>query len=173
MVRTKSRIIGVFDAGPIIHLDELACLDLISDFRENLLPDIVWGEISRYRPLALNRIDLSLTRLTEIYQPDGQLTTMCRFFSLDAGETEALAVMAKTPNAVLFTDDAAARLVAEQMGYIVHGTIGILVRSIRRGQRKPEQVLRTLGEIPLKSTLHIKRSLLEEVIAKVGLEFHL
>jgi len=173
MARTKSRITGVFDAGPIIHLDELVCLDLISDFRENLLPDMVWEEINTYRPTALNKTDLNLTHLTELYQPDGQLSTMCRLFSLDAGETEALAVMAKNPTAVFFTDDAAARSVAEQMSYKVHGTIGILVRSIRRGQRKPEQALRTLSEIPLKSTLHIKRSLLEEVIAKVSLEFHL
>jgi predicted nucleic acid-binding protein len=173
MARTKSRITGVFDAGPIIHLDELACLNLISDFRENLLPDIVWKEINTYRPTALNVTGLNLTHLTELYQPDGQLNTMCRLFSLDAGETEALALMAKNPTALFFTDDAAARFVAEQMGYKVHGTIGILIRSIRRGQRKPEQVLRTLSEIPLKSTLHIKRSLLEAVIAQVSLEFHL
>ena len=173
MVRTKSRITGIFDAGPIIHLDELACLDLISDFRENILPDIVWEEINTYRPTALKKTDLNLTHLTGPYQPDGRLTTMCRLFSLDAGETEALAVMAGYTTAVFFTDDAAARFVAEQMSYKVHGTIGILVRSIRRKQRKPEQILRTLSEIPSKSTLHIKRSLLEEVIAKISLEFNI
>jgi len=77
MARTKSRITGIFDAGPIIHLDELACLDLISDFRENLLPDIVWKEINTYRPTALNKTDLkNLTHLSESYQPDGRLSTM-------------------------------------------------------------------------------------------------
>lgn len=173
MARTKSRITGIFDAGPIIHLDELACLDLISDFSENLLPDIVWQEINSYRPTALNKTDLNLTHLPGPYQPDGRLSTMCRSFSLDAGETEALAVMAKNPTSVFFTDDAAARFVGEQMGYKVHGTIGILVRSVRRKQRKPEQLLRTLSEIPSKSTLHIKRALLDEVIAKISLEFNL
>lgn len=81
--------------------------------------------------------------------------------------------MAKNPTAAFFTDDAAARFVAEQMNYKVHGTIGILIRSIRRGQRKPEHVLQTLTEIPLKSSLHVKRSLLEEVKVKVSLEFNL
>ena len=70
MARTKSRITGIFDAGPIIHLDELACLDLISDFRENLLPHMVWEEINTYRPTALNKTGLSLTHLTRSYQPD-------------------------------------------------------------------------------------------------------
>ncbi len=98
---------------------------------------------------------------------------MCRLFSLDAGEIEALSVMGKNPTAVFFTDDAAARFVAEQMDYKVHGTIGILIRSIRRGQREPEHILWTLTEIPLKSTLHIKHTLLETVKAKVRLEFNL
>ncbi len=173
MGRTDRTITGVFDAGPIIHLDELACLDLISDFRENLLSDTVWKEIDAYRPTALTKTHLNLTHLTEPYPPGRQLSTMCRSFSLDAGEVEALSIMAKNPTAVFFTDDAAARFVAEQMGYKVHGTIGILIRSIRRGQRKPEHVLQTLAAIPLKSTLYVKRSLLEEVKAKVRLEFQL
>jgi len=51
---------------------------------------------------------------------------MCRVFSLDAGESEALALMEKNPNAIFLTDDASARLVAEQMGFRTHGTIGVL-----------------------------------------------
>jgi len=58
MERTKSTIRVVCDAGPIIHLDELGCLDLLGDFQEISLSDTVWKEISRYRPSALKRIDL-------------------------------------------------------------------------------------------------------------------
>ena len=50
----------VFDAGPIIHLDELDCLDLLCEFQEILLAESVWNEINRYRPLALQRSGLSL-----------------------------------------------------------------------------------------------------------------
>ena len=71
------------------------------------------------------------------------------------------------------TDDAAARLVAEQMKFKVHGTIGILLRSIRRGQKKPEEVLQILMDIPKTSTLYIKQSLLDEVLQKVKQEFQL
>jgi predicted nucleic acid-binding protein len=173
MGRIKRSIIAVFDAGPIIHLDELASLDLLSDFKENILPDAVWREVHVYRPTALTEPHINLIHLTEPGLPGGKLRTMCRLFSLDAGETEALAVMASNPTAVFFTDDSAARLVAEQMGYKVHGTIGILIRSVRRGQRKAEDVLRTLAEIPLKSTLYVKPSLLEEVKARVRASFEL
>ena len=98
---------------------------------------------------------------------------MCRIFSLDSGEIEALAIMEKNPTAVFLTDDASARLVAQQIVFKVHGTIGILIRSIRQGNRKPEEVLSILENIPLKSTLYIKSSLLEEVILRVKNEFHL
>jgi predicted nucleic acid-binding protein len=98
---------------------------------------------------------------------------MCRIFSLDEGESQALALMENYPEGILLTDDAAARLVAEQMGFRVHGTVGIIVRSIRRGQRQPEEVLNILGEIPSKSTLYIRPSLLEEVKVSIKDQFKL
>ena len=163
----------VCDAGPIIHLDELNCLDLLNDFQEIILPSIVCEEITRYRSSVLKRHELQFTTLAERVFPDEPLLTICRIFSLDAGETEALAFMKKNPNAMFLTDDASARLVAQQMGFRAHGTIGILIRSTRRGQREPEELVRILGEIPLKSTLFIKHSLLEEITLRVKREFRL
>jgi len=101
------------------------------------------------------------------------LITLCSIFSLDAGETEALALMEKNPQAIFLTDDASARMVAEQMGFKVHGTIGILVRSIRRSQMEPGEVLRILKGVPSQSTLYIKLSLLDEIILKIKKEYNL
>lgn len=171
MVMIKSKIRVVCDAGPIIHLDELDCLDLLTDFQEILISDTIWKEIKRYRPLDLKRSDLSFTLSPVKYPISEILLTICRIFSLDAGETEALAIMENNPNTVFLTDDASARLVAKQMGFKVHGTIGILVRSIRRGQMKPEEVISIIKKIPIKSTLHIKPSLIEEVISRIKNEF--
>ena len=173
MERTKSTIRVVCDAGPIIHLDELGCLDLLGDFQEISLSDTVCKEISRNRPSALKRIDLPFVRSSGEIPSNEVLLTMCTIFSLDAGEIEALALMEQRPKAMFLTDDAAARLVAKQMGFNVHGTIGILVRSIRRGQMKPKDVLRILTEIPQKTTLYIKHSLLEEILLKIRNEFNL
>lgn len=74
---------------------------------------------------------------------------------------------------MFLTDDAAARLVAIQMGFNVHGTIGILVRSIRRGQMSPKEVLDIFKDMPLKSTLYIRHSLLQEIQLKIKSEFNL
>ncbi|GEM_PF-5710907 len=62
------------------------------------------------------------------------LLALSRALMLDAGEIEALAIMAETPQALFLTDDAAARLAAEELGYRVRGSIGILLRAIRRGR---------------------------------------
>lgn len=43
----------VCDTGPIIHLDELGCLDLLADFKEILLTVSVVEEIKKHRPVAL------------------------------------------------------------------------------------------------------------------------
>jgi predicted nucleic acid-binding protein len=81
--------------------------------------------------------------------------------------------MEQIPQAMFLTDDAAARLVAEQMAFNVHGTIGILVRSIRRGQMSPKEVLDVLTELPLKTTLYIRHSLLQEILLRIKNEFNL
>lgn len=169
MIKSTFRI--VCDAGPIIHLDELDCISLLNDFQEIQIPETVWKEINRYRSLDLEKLGLSLNLSPGKYHVNETLLTICRIFSLDAGETEALAIVRNNPQVIFLTDDASARLVAEQMGFKVHGTIGILIRSIRRGQMKPEEVIRILKEIPLKSTLYIKHSLLEEIIFKIKTQF--
>jgi hypothetical protein len=55
----------------------------------------------------------------------------------------------------------------------IHGTIGILLRAIRRSQRTPAQVLALLQSIPQQSSLHIRADLLEEIKAQVRREFNL
>src|SRR4030042_3518346 len=171
MIKSPFKI--VCDSGPIIHLDELNCLRLLEDFQEILLPDTVYEETNRHPPSRLNDLNLPFVFSAGIVPKNSTLITLCRIFSLDAGETEALALMEKNPQAIFLTDDASARMVAEQMGFKVHGTIGILVRSIRRNQMEPGEVLRILRGVPSQSTLYIKPSLLDEVILKIKKEYNL
>ena len=122
---TKPSAKVICDAGPFIHLDELNCLDLLADFKEIILPTVVEKEISEHRPSALRNQRLSINQTSERIDIGEELLTLCRIFSLDAGETEALALMERNPQHVFLTDDAAARLVAEQMKFKVHGTVGV------------------------------------------------
>ena len=49
MTERKTSLV-VCDAGPLIHLDEVGCLDLLADFSEVLVPDAVRREVQRHRP---------------------------------------------------------------------------------------------------------------------------
>jgi predicted nucleic acid-binding protein len=86
---------------------------------------------------------------------------------LHVGETQALQLAQEHGADLLLTDDTAARLAANQMGLLVHGTLGILLRAVRRQQRDPRTVADLLRTIPSRSTLHIRANLLNEIIAEV------
>jgi predicted nucleic acid-binding protein len=89
------------------------------------------------------------------------------FRQTPACETSALAIMLGSLGAIFLTDDTAARLAAESLGVAVHGTIGILLRAIRRNQRSVIEVLEVLRQLPERSTLHVAPRLLAVVVAEV------
>ena len=157
----------VCDAGPLIHLDQLGCLNLLADFPLVKVPQAVWQEVDRHRPTALRRRSVKLERVTDLPEATTELIQLAQALLLDAGELEALRLMQATPDAVLLTDDAAARLVAERLAYEVHGTIGVIVRALRRRQRTKRQVVNLLRAVPKRSTLFIRATLLESIIEQV------
>lgn len=127
----------VCDAGPLIHLDELDALDVVRGFPHILVPPAVWSEVEHHRSSAVSQAVISLTRVESVPEPDASFVTLAQAFSLDPGEREALLVAGQRPNAWLLSDDATARLAAELLGIRAHGTIGLLIRAVRRGLRTP------------------------------------
>lgn len=157
----------VCDAGPIIHLDQLDCLDLLSDFSRVVVPDVVWREVEHHRPTALTQVAVQFERLKPRGEPAAALTTLHRLFALHAGELQALQIAQELSADFLLTDDTAARLAAQNLQVTVHGTLGVLLRAIRRKQRSPQEVLALLHVLPSRSTLHIKPELLDDIIRQI------
>jgi predicted nucleic acid-binding protein len=98
--------------------------------------------------------------------PTSRFRALANSLGLDRGEVSALLLCQDLENALLLSDDSAARLAAEALGFAVHGTLGILLRSMRRGLRSKPQVLLMLRSVPRSSTLHVRPALLEEIIRK-------
>ena len=144
------------DAGPLIHLDELRCLDLLRDFAEVVVPDGVRMEVQRHRPSALRRRSVKIRYVSSLPEADAELTQLAHAFLLGAGELAVLRLMRQSPQAIFLTDDAAARLVAQRLGYEVHGTIGVVIRALRRQQRTKRQVVNLLRSVPHRSTLFVE-----------------
>ena len=158
--------IVIADAGPLIHLDELGCFDLLRDFNRVLVPEAVWQEVKHHRPDALTRPGPRLERVTAP-QATSRLSALSISFTLHRGELEALELSTLYPEALFLTDDTAARMAANSLNLRVHGTIGMVVRALRRQQRNRHEVVALLRAIPQRTTLHIKPSLLEEIIVQV------
>jgi predicted nucleic acid-binding protein len=158
----------VCDAGPIIHLDELQCIDLLIDLAPAIVPEEVWAEVATHRPALHSTTIRGLTIVKVEAPPSARLVAITKSLALDLGERAALRLLESNPNAIFACDDAAARLAAESMGFPARGTVGFLIRSMRRGLRSREQILNLLKSIPTASTLHLSRKLLDQVIDEVS-----
>lgn len=169
MATTENALV-VADAGPLIHLDELSALDVLSDYSAVLVPDAVWSEVAHHRPQALHYADSHrLQRVTS--KPSAKVAALTVLYTLHRGEMEALALCLNRSVNVLLTDDTAARLAAKNLDLVTHGTLGLLIRAVRRGHRTADEVLKLLAAIPTQTTLHIRSSLLAEVIERVRQEW--
>lgn len=157
----------ICDAGPLIHLDELSCLSLLDHFASILIPDQVCQEVTRHRAEALTKLGRRFQSVDVILSTEPTFQTLVQSLSLDIGEQAALSLLQQNPLAMFLTDDAAARLAATTIGYRVHGTIGILIRAIRRHQLTKDEVIDLLRQLPTQSTLHIRPSLLQEIVTRV------
>jgi predicted nucleic acid-binding protein len=162
----KTKAVVVADAGPIIHLDELNSLELLADFGKVIVPETVWHEVQHHRPQALLHTKVNLIRHRAGHF-SLQVNALTPFYTLHAGEQEALHLCLEFKNSLLLTDDTAARLAAKNLSVIAHGTLGILVRAIRQQTRSKSEVLELLRTIPTQTSLHIRASFLAEVISDV------
>lgn len=134
------------------------------------MPDAVWNEVAGHRPHALARAGIPLRRLSDI-PASPRVQSLTPVFGLHHGEREALSLCLAYPAAVLLTDDAAARLAASSLSVVAHGTLGLILRSVRRRLRTTEQALQLLADIPRRSTLHIRPALLAQVISHAEQEW--
>lgn len=87
----------VCDAGPVIHLDELGCLNLLEDFKEVILTEAVWDEISLNRPAGWSKADFPVARQLNSLPVGEELNTLCRVFSLHWGEVSAWELWKRIP----------------------------------------------------------------------------
>ncbi len=132
----------------------------------------VQEEVECHQPGALKHPDLSLQHVSAPL-PSPSLLAMGRALALDKGEIEALSLMDLHPNAIFLTDDSAARLAAEHRGIKAHGTIGILIRSVRKRHKTEREAIDLLKELRSRSTLYIRSVLLAEIIQALEKEWKL
>jgi predicted nucleic acid-binding protein len=148
-------ILAVADAGPIIHLDEIDALSLLSVVDDLLIPQTVYQELEAGTvPLALESIEHELV----------EADTTNLDVDLDPGETAALAV-ASGRAAVLLTDDLAARDAANDRDIEVHGSIGVLVLAYTRGELEKSEAAELMRALQTETSLFITDAVVERGIS--------
>ncbi|WP_222912778.1 nucleic acid-binding protein [Natrinema sp. SYSU A 869] len=147
--------LAVADTGPIIHLDEIDVLHVLSTIDHVLLPQTVYDELAAGTvPPALGDIEY------ELVEADAAALDV----ELDPGETAALAVAAER-SAVFLTDDLAARNAAAERGVEVHGSIGILVLAYSRGELSKPTAIDHMRALQAETSLFITDAVVERGIA--------
>jgi predicted nucleic acid-binding protein len=102
----------VVDAGPLIHLHELDCLDLLADFPQVWVSPVVWREAQQHQSKLTAALVPGL-RLEHARRPlPAEWAVLVEAVGLDAGEISALQLLHEQRAGLFLCDDAAARLVA-------------------------------------------------------------
>jgi predicted nucleic acid-binding protein len=151
-------VIVVADAGPILHLHWVGCLSWGLPPTRIHVVEQVWTEITQHAPQAL--VDPRLEREPEV-EIDPALQAK---FSLQSGETAAIAFALKHPASLLLTD-AAARRACASVGLAAVGTIGLILEAARSKRVPVDEALQALEKLPNKGRLHVAPELLAPAIA--------
>ena len=159
-------VAAVADAGPLIHLDELDALPLLSGFTEVLVPAVVAAEVTRHRSGWTDRAPSCLREADPNPQTLRALNEEALSEDLDPGELSALALWREHPDFVLLCDDLAARRTAERLGCEVAGTLGVVLWAARTGRLRANEARDLIRTIPNQTTLHVKADL----IARIAVE---
>jgi len=155
----------IADASPLIGLAKIRRADLLFSLAEEVwIPAAVWKEVverDQSRPeVGLIRSSFA-NAVREV--PDGEAAVFRD--KVDAGEAAALALAARRPNALLLIDDHRGRMLAEQHGFRLLGTLGLLLRAKRAGL-VPSVKAET--DALLRNGLYLDASLISRVLNAAG-----
>ena len=166
MPSTGSKRVCVLDAGPIIHLDEIGALELLSHLGQLFIPESVAYEAGKHRPGVTAKLTPYIVE--EVDAISRRLTELVVLHELDAGETAALAWAEQFGADLFVSDDKAARAAATDMGCASTGTLGVITHAADGGVMSNEAAIALLQSVPLRSTLFVTPALLQKVIATLG-----
>ena len=158
-------MIIVSDATPIISLAKIDKLALLGQFyTEVILPNAVFSEVCRNPAFAVEAEAIRKCSFMKIKTANNPHSIkILKAVGLDLGESEAIALADTLPDPLLLIDERKGRLIAQNMGIKVIGTLGVLLQAKRAGlieQIKP--LLDTLVNANIRISEPLYRSILEQ-----------
>jgi predicted nucleic acid-binding protein len=155
---------AVADTGPLLHLTEADALHLLRLIGGLHAPPQVMTEVTYHLPSWQAPEWIVFDSLEPAYAAEAAAWQQAGL--LDAGEAAAIALVRQLDADWLLTDDTAARLVAEEMGLEVHGSLGLVLWAAavgHLGHSEAKEILTRLAS----SSLRVSRRVLSEAHAAV------
>ena len=154
---------SVSNTGPILHLHEIKLLKALDIFSHILIPNEVENELRKNKIIFPSKI--------KIVALENEFKDKAKIFvnqhDLDLGEAEAISLTLQERADYFLTDDLDARQVAKDYLLEVHGTIGIILRSLREKVISQDIAIEKVRELKTKSSLFITQDLIDEMIKAI------
>jgi len=157
---------AVADSGPLIHLSEIGCLQLLSLFDRLYVPNAVWFETVERDRLSERELSsaTNIQRHTLSHGHVEQFITKYKIAGLHSGEQECLLLAQEKSIAILLTDDMAVRDAAKQLDLIPVGSLGVVIKAYTRGQILLEDAEKYIGNLYSVSSLFVTRTIADLAI---------
>lgn len=159
---------AVSNAGPLIHLAEIERFALLKVFTKIYIPEKVYKEAciegmpgEREVRNAENIEVLSVSK-EEIEKVSEKIN-----LKLEEGELEALTLCNRLKVEIFLTDDLDARDAGKQLGFEVHGSVGVIARAYREGLIDLEMAKKALEDLYSISKLFVTRGIIKEAIKEL------
>ena len=156
---------AVADTGPLIHLAEIDCLDLLSLFDQLHVAAAVWREAEK--PATIRSQLTSATRHTLDPDEVARFAAEKGFERLQAGDRESLYLATKLQIPLVLTDDLAVRKAARAVDCVPLGSLGIIARAFREKLITLSIAEKHLGDLHDQSSLFITRAIVDLAIEQL------
>lgn len=157
----------VCDTGPILHLTEANCLNLLKMAGKIYIPEMVDVEMKILTDSW--KKDRPEWIFVESLLPDERVKAVSLFREgvIDIGEAEAILLAKRLKPDWFLTDDTKARSIAESINLEAHGSLGIVLWSAAVGHLNYIEAKVTLDNLS-KTSLWISKNIMSQ--AKKALE---
>lgn len=117
---------------PKTIISDTSCFIILSNIGELELLHKVYGQVVTTLDIA-TEFGEPLPEWVEIATVADKYKQQLLEMQIDKGEASALALALETPNSTVILDDYKARKIAERLGIIFTGTIGVIIKAKLKG----------------------------------------
>jgi predicted nucleic acid-binding protein len=156
---------AVFDTGPPLHLHEVEALSLIELVQKKYITHEIERELSSHHIPIQSIKNIFCTTLSLHYKNIAKL--LAEEYDIDLGESTGIALAQQEKIPLFFTDDLDARETAKRFHLEVHGTLGVILRSLREKYIKKEQAIAIVQQLAKESSLFLTSDLIDWIIQEI------